>query len=108
MLNIALHQQRQQEWVEPTLKENKRLLASVKVLEEELAELKDLQGRTQTLMERLAKRADTVKVKVTDVSNQQASVDTQLALVSKESNGKTLSLVAYRPVFAATITALLL
>ena len=108
MLKIALHQRRQLERVKATLKENKRLLVLVKALEEELAELKDHQGRTRTLMERLAKRADAVEVKVTDVSNQLASVDTQLTLVFEERNGKTLSLAANRPIFVVAVMVLLL
>jgi len=51
VLNIALHRWQQWERVKPTLKENKRLLASMKALEEELAELKDDQRRTRMLME---------------------------------------------------------
>ena len=94
LLNIAEHRRRQLERVEPTLKENKRLLASVKALEGELAELKDDQGRTRMLMEQLAKCAEATEAKVTDVSDQLASVGTQLTVVSEERNGKTLSLAA--------------
>ena len=80
-------------------------MASVKALEGELAELKDDQGRTRMLMEQLAKCAKAAEAKVIDVSDQLASVGTQLALVFEERNGKTLSLVTCRPDFATAVTA---
>lgn len=46
------------------------------------------------LMEQLAKHDEAAEAKVTDVSDQLASVGTQLTLVSEERNDKTLSLAA--------------
>ena len=48
----------------------------MKVLEEELVELRDDQGRMRMLMAQLVRHAETAKAKVADVSDQLASVRT--------------------------------
>lgn len=69
--------------MEPTFKENERLLASVKVLEESLARIKEEQGRMQMHMERLgseklaeAERANTAEARLGNMFDQLAATST--------------------------------
>lgn len=80
-----------------------KIVGVLKAMEKNLAELKEEQGMMQAHMEQLgaeklveAEQANDAEAKLSSVSDQLATVGTQLALVSEEKNGKTLSLVACR------------
>lgn len=98
VIKTAEHRRRQLERVEPTFKENKRLLAEVRALGDEVAELKEEQSKLQARVYQqqlekkdLAIERDMARDDLITAQEQLGETGTWLAIVAEQKNCKTLS-----------------